>query len=296
MVKEIELKLRHSSHPAGDVRLMVNHDDFDRFPVTIWVWNAKGAGPTFKVDPGPPPATVPKGSAVPVGRETFAYYQQITNQQTANNQCVPMALANSLQFLENDSALIVPHKHSTGLKGDKTLVGKLDTTCNRPVTNRKKGEGVCFKPMADGKFKYLKDNKLTGVLSHRHQGRGWCKPLPTGNYTSHGSTSQDDGSAPTWNWMCRRLRNGCDIEAVFSYEDVKGNITGGHAVRITGCGMVTGQEWVRYSHDAQQTDVDTSDTQGLESVVVWPADLDNDGLLNFDVQQRELRFVFAECP
>ncbi len=292
-VEEITLKVAVSEEPVGKPDEELADIEFTKYPVSVWLWNAQGIGPPVEPAPGPPPPTVPAGSAVPVGKETYAHYQQVVNVETAKNQCFPMSIANSLQFLENQGKLTVPHNHVIGLKGDNSLVGQLDTACDRTnATKRTLGQGVCFKPMVDGVFKYLKDNKLSTALSHRHQGRGWCKALPSGNYAKHGSASTDDGATPTWDWMCDRVQDGCGVEAVFRYS----NNTGGHAVRVTGCGKAAGSEWIRYSHDALQTNDDPKDANGLEHVLVYPSDLNNDGFLNFDSQGRELEFVLAQCP
>ena len=40
----------------------------------------------------------------------------------------------------------------------------------------------------------------------------------------------------------------------------------------------------------------TTDNQGFKNVLAWLADDDNDGFLNFGSLDRELKFVFAECP
>src|SRR3989344_77121 len=82
---------------------------------------------------------------------TFSQPNQV-NLKAAQNQCVPMSVANSLQYLENSYGLQIPNNHAAGLKGDNTLVGQLDTEMNRTVTNRRTGSGVWFQPMLDGKF------------------------------------------------------------------------------------------------------------------------------------------------
>jgi hypothetical protein len=71
------------------------------------------------------------------------------NEQAANNQCAPMAVANSLQFLENTTPLDIPEPHQIGLRfdapndgddpTDPSLVGELERLMNRDVTSRVEG-------------------------------------------------------------------------------------------------------------------------------------------------------------
>ncbi len=226
----------------------------------------------------------------------FSYHTQpqSANVETANNQCFPMAIANSLQYLENEFSLSVPHDHVMGLKGDNSLVGQLDSYANRSVSSRRSGSGTWFTPMIDGKFKYLSDNNLSGDLIHKYQGRGWGSPpnqaLPAGDYTSNGSTIKDEGAVVTFDWICQQIQEGEDVELVFSYDDASGNATGGHAVRVFECGNVLGKPYIKYLHDSNQS----NDSAGLETVQVFLEDLDGDGILNLGSASREIRFAMAE--
>ncbi len=298
-IDSFDLSVTQSKEPQRNVARYAA--ELLTYKVATWVWSAEGAGERFTVDWGRPPYLI---EIVDLTRffplDTWARYQAVTNVHAAHNQCFPMAIANSLQFLEDEGEVTVPHDHVAGLRGDNSLVGQLDTACDRSVTSRSNGFGVWFTPMMEGKFEYLDDNGLDADLTHRHQGRGYGTPpneaLAPGDFTHEGITSQDDGAAVTWEWLCDRVAEGCDVEVVFSYDNSSGTPTGGHAVRLTGCGMVAGSPWVRYSHDASQTNSDPMDNMGLENVVVWPDDTDSDGTLNFGSANRELRFALAECP
>ena len=280
----VELKVVHSNGPIGEAAVVVAEFDFYRFPVPGWIWNPSGLGPEIDLVPGPPPPTVPLDQVVPIFEATFARYQPVTNVETAKNQCWPMAVANCLQFLEDQGDISVPHNHTLGLRGDNTLVGKLDTAFDRTASARCVGDGVCVQQAFDGKFKYLSDNNVTG-LSFRHQGVGaLCEILPAGNYSNHGITSQYDGAALTWEWIRDRMSEGWAIEAIIVWGG-----GGGHAVRVTGYGMKTGSPWIRYSHDAQQC----NDTTGLEHVVVELTDPDNDQLPNLDSTNNEFVLFIA---
>lgn len=262
-------------------------------------WNARGIPNEYDdvFYPGPPPSAIAIDDVQAVGTETWARYQSVVNVECAVDQCFPMAIANGLQYLEDEGVLTIPHTHALGLKGDSTLVGMLDTACDRPATSRTVGDGVWFPAMLDGTFLYLDDNQLGGVLDHRHQDRGYGdaqydEPLPNGNFTRHAITSTDDGASITWDWIVARIRDGCAVTAVYTFEGLGGLVGGAHAVRITAVGVLAGDPWLRYSHDANQG----NDTDGLESVLVMWGDTDNDGLFNFGSPDRELRFVFAACP
>jgi len=265
------------------------------FSVGVAGWNAEGAGDSHTTEIGEaPPANLV--DFIP-GGETTKYTQPNQNVQAATNQCFPMAFANSLQYLEEQFGLNVPHNHVPGLRGDNTLVGQLDLYANRWAPSRTIGGGVWFTPMVQGKFSYLADNGLAGSLIHRHRGRGYGTPpnqaLPNGNFTWRGITSTDDGATVTWQWLCDQIRNGEDVELVWSYD--RGNVpTGGHAVRIFECGTTLGRQWIGYLHDRLQTNWDPIDSRGLERVRVYVSDIDGDGILNAGSLDREIRFAMSE--
>ncbi|MGC9327884.1 MAG: hypothetical protein ACP5I1_09645, partial [Candidatus Hinthialibacter sp.] len=259
-----------------------------------WIWNAQGVSDQAVYILDIPPVIV----QIPDFVWEFLFEShtqpQSANVECAYNQCFPMSISNSLQYLENEFGLGVPHNHVMGLKGDNSLVGQLDSYANRSVTDRRHGSGTWFTPMVNGKFKYLSDNNLNNSLIHKYQGRGWGSPptqaLPTGDYSAHGSTLQDEGAAVTFDWICEQIKSGEDVELVFSYDDAAGNATGGHAVRVFECGRILGKPYVKYLHDSNQG----NDSAGLETVQVYVEDLDGDGMLNLGTQSREIRFAMAE--
>lgn len=130
---------------------------------------------------------------------------------------------------------------------------------------------------------------------HKHQGRGWGnankgEALPAGDYTASGITSDDQGAVVTWEWICNEIKNGEDVELIYSREDATGSITGGHAVRVFECGMTFGVPWIGYLHDSDQN----NDNKGLETVRMNVMDSDGDGLLNFGAATREVQFALSE--
>ena len=208
------------------------------------------------------------------------------NQETANNQCAPMAIANSLQYLKNRYGLPVPHVHKKGLKGDKSLVGKLDSACKRGVRSRKDGDPVGFIQLIKGKFDYLKGNGLADKLIHKHQGHN-------GDITHATITSKDEsvGGHVTFEWLCEQLKKCEDVEIGYLRDG-----GGGHFVRVFGCGKVYGIPFLLYKHDAEQSDRDTNDERGLEENIVFVPDLDGDGMPNFGSRNREITVAISESP
>jgi len=249
-------------------------------------WSSGGCTvePVFTLPTPPPPVT--GGSMTGVTESHFL--PNAINVQAASGQCLPMSIANSLQYLEARYGLPVPNDHGPGLKGDETLVGVLDQRSGRPVTDRRNGSGTPFRAMMTGKLEYIDDNDLEDALVMRHQGRGFgTQPLADGD-VSVGAffqvTSTDDGATVTWDWVCDQIKAGEDVELAYDWPG------GGHAVRVYGCGKTNGRPWVRYLHDRTQSD----DSAGLETVQVYMEDLDNDGTPNFGSTMDEVRFAWSE--
>jgi hypothetical protein len=290
------------------------------FPVAIAIVNAEGLGVSGggNMGPGPDPNQIVFG----LGLDTWMEEQpHRPNVQTADDQCFPMSIANSLQHLEDRFGLEVPHHHKKGLKGDNTLVGKLDDAANRDVTSRKNGDGVLIPQMLQGKFSYLADPdvKLNDKLVHRHQGS--CFGHGGGDIQGSGITSKQDppsdGSTVTWQWICEQIHNREDVEMVYRKPD-----GGGHAVRVFACGKILGVPFIKYLHDAEQTSDlrcikgtnegatcnddsdcpgggtckgDPNDTKGLEEVFAWCVDTDNDDTINLHAApQVEVCFAMSE--
>ncbi|RLF51597.1 MAG: hypothetical protein DRN19_02510, partial [Thermoplasmata archaeon] len=318
-VDEISLYIEFTEEPV------VEFHDGPRvvYPVDTQLYNAMGVGPT-PTEPFVmyPPTTI---SFVADGETWHFKKEQGPNEnvQCARNQCFPMSIANSLQYLKNKYGLPVPHQHKPGLKGDNTLVGQLDAACNRPVVNRCNGDGVWFDDMLEGKFKYLKNNGLANKLTHKHQGYGYgwvdanndgifqkgelrynqgVGSLPDGDFKRHGITSKDEsiGGKVTFDWLCEQIKKCEDVEIVYTYEDRNGNIEGGHAVRVFGCGKILGKPFILYKHDAIQTycvgGVPKGDNEGLEEVFVYVEDLDGDGMMNLGSKSIEICFALSESP
>jgi hypothetical protein len=214
------------------------------------------------------------------------------NVQCAFMQCVPMAVANSLQYLENNyPSITIPHNHVMGFLGDNSLVGKLDTAMGRVAASRTDpAAGGCnFPMMFDGKFKYLKDNGLENKLVHKFQGIGHWGITTPGDYTSSGITAKDEsvGGKVTFQWIEQQLRDCEDVEIA-----IKWGGGGGHMVRIFGCGRTNGKPYLRAVNDANQF----NDAAGLETPQVYVEDLDGDGWPNWGSIHDEIVFAMSESP
>lgn len=194
------------------------------------------------------------------------------NEQAANDQCAPMAVANSLQFLENTTDINIPHNHAPGLKGDNTLVGKLDTAMDRGVRTRADGDGVW--PL-DGKLKYISETgnlKNNTVVKHYSGDNllglngytgGATNVLLDGDndLTRHGVTSTGKGKV-SWQAIFDELNDGEDVEIDLVYVDILGNVLGRHYVEVVGAGTVLGVPYIQHVSDHLQTDSDPLDNMG----------------------------------
>lgn len=176
------------------------------------------------------------------------------NLQAANNQCAPMAVANSLQWLKTSQGVAVPDTHKVGLKGDDSLVGKLDGTMNRDVTSRALGSGLDALPILSGKLDYLKTANL-GSLIVKHQGL-----LGGGDVTSSGLSSKGMGTAIDPQFIFDELQHGEDVELGYIGDGVA------HFVDVIAAGFTLGVPWIKYVSDHLQTDVDPTDTKGTGKV------------------------------
>ena len=119
---------------SSDPTVLFSNNQFSNVNVGKTFWATGGVGDPLTMIEEPFAA----GSVVfdPAGQTEVLASQSIEpNVQCATNQCFPMSIANSLQFLENTHPrdFIVPNDHVVGLRGDNSLVGQLDTLSNRNV-------------------------------------------------------------------------------------------------------------------------------------------------------------------
>ncbi len=252
----------------------------------------------FGLDPitGPPPPPGANVATFSTGASNSLFLQPgHPNVEAAKNQCAPIAVANSLQYLENRFGVSVPHPHVPGwLKENPggavptSLVGQMDLFMDRIVTSTTVGQGVSATNMLTGMLQYLDTYNLDYLLV-RHQGRGFGD-LPSGNITEGSATSIDDGAKVTADWILGQLEMGEDVKIAYKWSTVVEGVvkTGAHMVQLVAGGRINGTDpWVTYAHDRRQGD----NNRGLETRAVHLRDYDNDGILNFGHEDRE--FIFA---
>ena len=253
------------------------------------------------------PTIMPPGWFDPIG-ETYEWVWKNLpgeNVQAACNQCVPMSVANSLQWLENTyPSITIDDPHVPGLRGDTSLVGQLGEAMERAVVDRAHGNGVSFRKMLQGKLKYLKDNGLENTIVNRHQvdtaivRRGWLDSA-TVHLAADSSVSSANETAPngrvSWDWIYQQIEDGEDVELIYGYYNNAGLRTGGHAVRVFGAGKTNGRPWLMVKHDALQTDDDPGDTLGLQEWFQWVDTLD-DGTMTFGSTNQKVDFALSESP
>ncbi len=237
----------------------------------------------------PPPA---KDHTYTVQGETWEHLLtgSSINVQTAQDQCGPMAMANSLAWLSTQHAdFVVPNAHVPGLKGDNSLVGKLDTAMDRDVTSRSEGAGVYERVELMGKFAYLKDNNLNGMMEHKYQGpiRDGFGFGHTSDYSSSGSTAKNEGEHVTFDWICDQIKRNEDVEVVYEWDG------GAHVVRVFGCGMIHGAPYLWTLDDAAQTDGDPADSMGLRTRRIFVSNLGTDDL-HWDNLSKTVRTAISE--
>jgi hypothetical protein len=90
----------------------------------------------------------------------------------AKNQSFPMSFANNLQFLKNTKGLQFAFEHKPGLKpsvspGDDSLVGRIEESIGRSVTDRRNGEGAFG---LQGKLRFMAEYSLSSQLAVTHFG------------------------------------------------------------------------------------------------------------------------------
>ena len=286
-LQQTRLRVWHSNQGIAAIRDLGGEARL--WPVDALRHHAEGAGPALELDPGRPPTALSLFADVRRPLRVTEWHQAVTNQQCAHNQCMTMAAANALQYLEDMGVVDVPHAHDPGVDGDGTLVGELDEDAGRGVRSRVDGDGLFCDDMLEGTFEYLWNTSLIHDLSNRHQGLGWR--LPAADFLEHASVSTFDGAVPTFAWIRSRIQEGCGVVAVFTHAG------GGHAVRIyAAVEPDDGSQKLRYCHDNPQSNGDPSDTLGLTNVLIDFLDEDGDGNPNFGAASRELILVWAIGP
>lgn len=179
------------------------------------------------------------------------------NVEAASFQCVPMSVANSLQFLSDTTGLRLPHAHKPGLSpdvssGDNSLVGQLEKAMGRPVTDRSTGGNTDYGLGLAGKLTYLAQNGLSSRVEVTH----WTaiadqdRIATVGGVTAK-STYKGKVDLPA---LLQAAKDGQNCEIDLSYTDREG----GHAIELVGIGRTRGNWWIKHGSDIDQS----SDEEG----------------------------------
>lgn len=212
--------------------------------------------------PPPPPDLTAISFGTPQAGHDVAVQLDHPNIQAAWNQCVPMSVANSLQYLSNTAGLALPHAHKPGLRpdvsaGDDSLVGQIEQQMGRVVTSRASGQYTGFLDGLKGKLKYLARNGLAERVQVTHWG-----DVAAGNVTASAGgasmTSTGKGATVDFDAVMAAMREGQNCELDFTWPAGGGLAAGGHAVDLVAVGKTHGQHWIMHSSDVDQS----SDSEG----------------------------------
>lgn len=233
----------------------------------IGLLTVRQGGDDLVVDGAPAPPNA-AAAGVPAGADSAVLASQPDhpNLETAQNQCVPMAVANSLQFLSNTKGLSLPHVHKMGLRGDDSLVGQLDVLMERPAVDRRNGSGTNAQKALEGKLKYLAQSKLNGKVTVRHWGE---PPGGDASVTVDGVTMTSPRQSTRFDFdaVAQAMAEGDNCELTFRWNG------GGHAVDLVAAGRIGGRPWIVHASDVDQSsDAKGAGNQGLRFETVGDAD------------------------
>jgi hypothetical protein len=272
---------------------------------------------------GPPPqATIPPAQPAKLAFPIGVFQASTPNVHAAKNQCVPMAHANNLQYLEdryNAVPLVwsLPHAPIPGI-GMKTAAGDVIAWIPVPthslvanVDALTRREGVFSPGTGQGSDRCQNIRGLLGYVTvagatvqgeFRHQGGAAVygdgaacddndPTLPLG-----GNVSVREGAAPTWQWIFDQLSLGRGVVLSYNRYDSNGNLSGGHMLRVWGAERVNNTDYLYTLDDAVQND----NTQGLRTSQWEVADSGSpgqpgvpDGRLNIDGGSAEIGFALS---
>jgi hypothetical protein len=108
------------------------------------------------------------------------------NIDAASNQCVPVAWANNMQYLEDHFDVFVLHDHTPGVNGTSldSLVAQLDVEMNRPAVSPTNGSGTNYSGALGGALKYAWKNSLQVDFRHQEWDYGQDQDYSYNGYTS----------------------------------------------------------------------------------------------------------------
>ncbi len=304
------------------------------FQVTPTVVNAEGflpdpllnTRPPRIIDDLQPVGPAPKTSPAPTPNQDLVYPMCIIqdaapNIQTARNQCVPMAVANTIQYLEDRynggllawdlPELPVPGYGQQFLFGDNvfwqpvqpfSVIAQVDASTSRlGAVSFDEGSGSNICQLYTGLFEYLDRAGPFTDARFKHQGTD-AEMIGAGTVCDDISNDLGDrvsvreGTAPTWQWIFDELTAGHGVLICFGYYDAAGNRTGGHCVRVYGACRV-GSSFYLYTLDDS---IQGTNSVGLRTQQIrvedtgGPGDPGNpNGQLNIDDTTWEIEFALS---
>lgn len=229
------------------------------FSLGIQENNAQGAGGgpgDAAVRPAPPGSRVDPSviNFDPLAGFQLNWQPGHPNIEQDAEQCMPAAVANSLQWLEDTKGLVVPDPHESGIRDnncgpgtgrDCSLVGKLDIAMNRPAHR----PVASARDFISGKLDYIDDADLEGALIIKHKERSGINWLRDSETSPDGNAeSTEDGTRRSLvQWVIDEIRHGEDVEVRIGWDG-----GGGHMIDIIGGGEILGVPWLSWVHDARQ--------------------------------------------
>lgn len=288
----------------------------ERFGTSPLVVDAVSFGPPPQ--PAIPLFDLPSNFSAPVA----VFQDAAPNIETAKNQCVPMAHANVIQYLENQVNIAplswnLPHAQVRGIgrvtaAGDtftwqpvpsNSVIANVDTRTTRAgVFSADTGGGSDRCENIRGIMGYLNQSNLAATF--RHQG-GAEKYGSGGNcdswiFSDVGNLSSSrEGAQPTWAWIFEQLSLGRGVSISYSRYDISGNYTGGHMLRVWGASRINGVDYLHLLDDGDQG----SNSTGLQLRQFEVADIGQpgllgipDGRLNINGGSAEIGFAISVDP
>ena len=248
-----------------------------------------GVNGVLNFGPPPPPTPIPTVPSVPDLSFPFIVRQNPNpNIQTAVNQCVPMAHALVLAYLENRYNRVplswdLPHISFPGLGQQRSspdiliwepqpptsIVANVDTFTRRiGAFDRKNGKGSdrCqnIRGLMGYLAMYLSEAKMQVVLRHQGGLEVYGHGAECGNTTINlgGLTSTREGEEVTWEWIRDQIVLGRGVALSFSRYNLAGAWASGHMVRVNGVSQYNNKKYIMLLDDTNQF----NDSIGI----LWP--------------------------
>ncbi|MHC4191316.1 MAG: hypothetical protein ACYSUB_16820 [Planctomycetota bacterium] len=227
---------------------------------------------------GPPPLPPDPGIDLPGDLlfpiEVFQLAQP--NVSSAENQCVPMAHANVLAYLQsryNGVPLVwnLPHSAIPGIgktsaAGDvliwfpepqNSVVANVDSFTRRLGVNNPSVGGASTRCQnIRGLLGYMTASGDSAQVRFRHRGDellyGDGLECDNGTVLLGGLVSIREGLYPTWEWIFEQLQLGRGVAMSFGRYDMNGVRTSGHMVRVWGAARYNNKDYIYTLDDGKQ--------------------------------------------